>query len=106
MTDPVPPGPRPAPPITSCSEFLLVIYRSLGAFGVGFICIILLLRRPPWDLSIVDVVFWANLIALLVLQGRAASVAGTTHEWKRVRVQLVAVALLLWAGAQSVHLME
>src|SRR5262245_43349191 len=106
MADPNPPGPPPDPPITSFSEFLLMVFRSLGAFGVMGICIILLLRRPAWDLSLVDVVYWVNLTALFVLQGRAARAAGTTREWARTRLQLVAVALLLWAGAQSVHLLH
>ena len=106
MADPNPPGPPPAPPITSGTEFLLIIFRSLGAYGVMFICIILLLRRPAWDLSGVDAVYWVNLIALLVLQGRAATAAGTTREWARARLQLVAVAVMLWAGAQSVQLID
>lgn len=106
MADPNPPGPPPAPTITSGSEFLLVVFRCLGAYGVMFICIILLLRRPAWDLSFVDVVYWLDLIALLFLQGRAARAAGTTREWARARPQLVAVALVLWAGAQSVQLID
>ena len=106
MTDPNPPGPPPAPPITSGSEFLLMVFRSLVAYGVLFVCVILLLRRPAWDLSLVDVVFWGVLILLLVLHGRAARIAGTTREWGRARLQHVAVALLLWAGAQSVQLID
>jgi hypothetical protein len=105
MADPHPPGPPPAPPITSGGAFALEVFRSLGAYGVMFICVILLLRRPAWDLSVVDVVFWTNLIALLVLQRRAAA-AGTTRESARARLQLLAVALLLWAGAQSVQLID
>ena len=106
MVDPNLPGPPPAPPITSGSEFLLVVFRCLGAYGVIFICIILLLRRPAWDLSVVDVVYWVDVIALLVLQGRAARAAGTTREWARAGLQLVAVAVVLWAGAQSVQLID
>ena len=106
MADPNPPGPPPAPPITSGSELLLVVFQCLGAHGVMFICIILLLRRPAWDVSVVDVVYWADSIALLVLQGRAARAAGTTREWARPRLQLVAVAVVLWAGAQAVQLID
>jgi hypothetical protein len=103
MIDPYHPGPPPVPP--SFSEVALRVYRSLVAYGVMFACIVLLLRRPAWNLSVVDVVFWANLTLLLVLQRRAAA-AGTTRESARAGLQLLAVALLLWAGAQSVQLID
>ncbi|MDO8361288.1 MAG: hypothetical protein Q7V88_00180 [Actinomycetota bacterium] len=106
MTDPDLPGPPPPAPITSSGSFLLEIFRSIGAYGVLFVCIILLLRRPAWDLSMIDAVFWGVLILLLIVHGRAAKVAGTTRAWGRARLQHVAVALLLWVGAQSVHLIR
>ena len=106
MTDPNLPGPPPPAPITSGSSFLLEIFRGLGAYGLLFACIILLLRRPAWELSAIDVVFWGVLILLLVLNGRAAKVSGTTREWGRSRLHHVAGALLLWVGAQSVQLIR
>jgi hypothetical protein len=84
------------------SEVALIVYRSLVGYGVMFACIILMLRRPAWNLSVVDVVFWANLIVLLLLHARTAR--GTKREWARPRLSHVAAALLLWAGAQSVQL--
>lgn len=109
MTDPDVPAPLPSPPqapITSGGAFLLEIFRGIGAYGMLFICIMLLLRRPPWDLSLVDVAFWGILMLLLVLHGRAAKVAGTPREWGRERLLHVVVALLLWVGAHSVQLIR
>jgi len=103
MIDPYHPGPPPDPP--SFSEVALRVYRSLVAYGVMFACIALLLRRPAWNLSVVDVVFWANLTLLLVLQRRAAA-AGTAREWASPPLGHVTLALLLWVGAQSVKLID
>ena len=104
VIDPYHPGSPPTPP--SLSELALAAYRSLGAYGVMFACIILLLRRPAWEFSVVDMVFWANLIVLLVLRARAAKVSCTTRELARPRLSHFAVALLLWTGAQSMQLVD
>lgn len=104
MTDTERPVPPPASPITSGSGFLLEIFRSFGAAGVMFVCVILLLRRPAWQLSPVDAVFWGTLVLLLVAQARAASVAGTMRAFARTWWRVVAVALLAWVGAHSVQL--
>ncbi len=106
MTDPELPDCPQAAPITSGSAFLVELFRGLGAYGVLFACIILLLRRPAWDLSLIDAVFWGVLILLLILNGRAAQIAGTTRAWGRARLQHVVVALLLWVGAQSLQLIR
>jgi len=104
MTDPERPVQPTASPITSSSGFLLEVFRAIGAAGVMFVCIILLLRRPPWDLSPVDAVFWGTLILLLVVQGRAAKAAGTTRAFRSTWWRMVCVALLAWVGAHSVQL--
>lgn len=106
MTDPERPVPPTASPITSSSGFLLEIFRSLGAVGVMFVCVILLLRRPPWDVSLVDAVYWGTLILLLVAQAHAAKVAGAARTFRRTWWRVAAVALLAWVGAHSVQLIR
>jgi hypothetical protein len=101
MTDPERPVPVSSP-ITSGGGFLLVVFRSLGAVGVMFVCAILLLRRPPWQLSPVDAVYWTTLLLLLVAQCCAAKTAGTLRAFGRTWWRIVAAALLVWLAAHSV----
>jgi hypothetical protein len=106
MTDPRPPAPPSTAPITSGTEFLLQVFRFLGGYVILFVCLILLLRRPAWSLSIVDAVYWSTLVAVILLQRRAAKAEQANGEWPRIRNLHLAIGPALWLGAQSVHLID
>ena len=69
-----PAGPAPVPgrvptpdteAITSGGRFLLLLLRFFVGYGVLFACTLLLLRKPAWQLSAVDAVFWGALAMAL-----------------------------------------
>jgi hypothetical protein len=82
--------------ITSGGQFLLLLFRFLIGYGILFVCLLLLLRRPAWDLSAVDAVYWGTLLLLLVSHRRAAVAAGTREPWLGVAVWHVVVAGAIW----------
>ena len=103
------PSPVPSEPpseprtITSGSEFLVQVLRTFGGYAVLFGCLMLLLRTPPWSLSLVDAVFWAVSGLVLWLHRREAVAAGQPASWPQVRNLHLAASLGLWVAAQSVH---
>lgn len=103
MTAPVSSVP---PPVTSGSAFLLLIFRGFVGYGVLFVCLLLLLRRAPWDLSTVDIVYWVTLAAILFLHRRAGRESGAVDGWPRLVLQHVAIAGGLWAAAHCVLLIR
>jgi hypothetical protein len=103
MTAPVSPVSPPPVPITTGKEFLLQIFRCFAGYGIMFSCLLLLLRRPPWGISAVDVVFWVTHAIVLYLHRRTASVEGTLSQWGRLVLWQTIVAALLWIACQSVQ---
>jgi hypothetical protein len=92
-------------PITSGSQFFLLIFRFFAGPGALFICLLLLLRRQPWDLSAVDAVFWGTLVLLVYLH-RRAFLKGTSSEWRGAAVRIVALAGVLWVACHSMQLIQ
>ena len=103
------PSPVPSEPpseartITSGGEFLLQVVRTFGGYTVLFACLMLLLRTPPWSLSVLDIVFWAVSCLVLWLHRREAVAAGQLAAWPPVRNLHLAASLGLWVAAQSLH---
>ena len=86
--------------ITSGRQFLLLIFRYLVGYGVLFICLLLLLRRPAWDWSAVDGVFWGTLLLLVYLHRRAAA-AEADGRWGAIALQHLGIGGVLWLASHS-----
>lgn len=104
------PGPAPAPcsppggqAETSGGQFLALILRFFVGYGVLFACLLLLLRRPAWTLSAVDVVFWLALVMIVVLHRLSVRTASDIAQWRSAALRHVVGAGLLWVAGQSVH---
>ena len=106
MSAPVPqPASDPAT-ITSGSQFLLLLLRSVVGYGVLFGCILLLLKRAAWSLSAIDWVYWLTLVLVLVLHRRAMASSGALRAWPKFLIGHVVAASVLWALAQSVQVIK
>ncbi len=100
MTDPSPSGSPAAEPITSGAGFALDVFRFLGGYGILFVCLILLLRRPAWSFGIVDGLYWGVLLLVLFLHRRAAKTPAARAAWGRACASHLLLAGLLWVGGQ------
>jgi hypothetical protein len=97
--------------MTSLSGCLLYFFwLVIGIFLLGG-CLILLLGRPPWTLSWIDVVYWSTFVAMHLARslqngppaGDAAIPPLTTAQW---RLRLTVVATVLWVVAQCVQVWQ
>ncbi len=103
------PAPVPAPSsdgpetVTSGGQFLALILRFIVGYGVLFACALLLLRRPAWTLSVVDVLFWSALAMIIVLHRLSATGGEGIARWRSAALWHVVVVGLLWLVCQLVQ---
>jgi hypothetical protein len=100
MSAPTKPATSSPAAITSGRQFLLLIFRYFAGYGVLFVCLLLLLRRPAWDWSAVDAVFWGTLLLLIHLHRRAALAQGD-GRWATIAMQHLGLGSLLWLASHS-----
>ena len=95
-----------SPPITSGSEFLLLLCRTFVGYGAMFACLLLLLRKPSWTFSSVDAVFWVAFVVVSLLDRRAMRREGNGANWARSAFVRLLIAAAFWLAAQSVQLIK
>jgi hypothetical protein len=101
-------GPQGEPAVDSLAGFVLVLFAKVLGYAVLLVCAVLALRRPPWQLSVSDLVFWACVVAIPPAQRAAVryeAAAGGAAARSTVRRLAVhaAVAALVWVAAHSVQ---
>jgi hypothetical protein len=90
-------------PITSMGQFLTLVIRFLFGYAVLFGCLLLLLRRPAWTFSVLDVVFWCALALVVVLHRLTARTEADVRQWRGAALRHITFASLLWLSCQSVQ---
>ncbi|MFN0244004.1 MAG: hypothetical protein ACKVWV_14030 [Planctomycetota bacterium] len=91
---------------------LVQLFWSIGGCGLLTAIAVLILRQPPWTLSLRDAVFWSFVGAMVF--ARAVDVRrfggqtadgnpATMKDVRRYALGLVVSAALVWAAAQSFH---
>lgn len=104
--------PLPAPthrPIDSASGLLLVLFATLGGYGVLGILALVMLMQPAWEFSLQDVAFWAVAVAIPMAQSacRRKGYEGGGPPGSRASPRGIAMhfgfAVVLWAVARSFH---
>jgi hypothetical protein len=92
-------GHRAPPDSDPAGVFFLLLFRGLVAYLILFACAVLMLRRPEWQLSVLDACFWAVLALLLVLQLRADRTVFVPFAAKHL-----GAGLAVWCGVNSLYL--
>jgi hypothetical protein len=112
MTEPLPaPAPRPdTRPVDSARGCLLVLFSTIGGYGILAILALVMLRQPAWQLSLLDAAYLAVTVGMLLAQNacrkqgyESAGPSGSARPGLGLAAHL-AVAALLWAPARAFHL--
>lgn len=97
MTDPTPHS-QPEAELRPAGEFLLIMFRAFAGYMLMFVFAMLMLKRPQWQLSLLDACFWGVLLILAALRLR-----DQTPGRGRFLMGLGAVGALVWALVNALH---
>ncbi len=109
MVDPNPDH-QSEPPIDSLSGLLLIMFGKALGYVLLLVFALVIVRRPPWQFSLADVLFWSCAAAIplarhYVSRRYDAQVLGRAPIplVQRIGTHLGAAAVL-WILGQSVHI--
>lgn len=103
--------PTHRPATQSMGSCLLLLFATLGGYGLLTILALVIVRQPTWQLSLLDAAYWG--VALLIPFAQVVALPTTGKEPGKASaprsplVQLAVLALIagvVWATAHSVYL--